>query len=96
MAPRNPKMLIDRLATHLTGASLMPVVAKLRDGPCAVTLNAGRVERIDIGGLEALLVLAKTQIERGHPFELDAPSHAFSEELAFYGVAPEQLKGPQT
>ena len=96
MAAPRPKLLIDRLPAHPSGAALMPVIERLRTGPHKVTLDASQVETLSPTGLEALLVIAATQEGRDDGFALQNASEAFLAELRMYGVRPEQLKGLPT
>lgn len=94
MAGQSPKTLIDRLPAHPAGSGIMAYVTRMRDGPCKITLDASQVEALTPSALEGLLVIAAEQRERGHDFALENASEAFMSDLALYGVAPEQLKGP--
>ena len=92
--PQKPKQLIDRLPKHFAGADMMPLVEKLRQGPCKITLDGSRVASFEATGLEALLVIAETQRSRGNDFAIENPSDVFLADLGLLGVEPDQLKGP--
>ncbi|MEM9349016.1 MAG: hypothetical protein AAGA47_02050 [Pseudomonadota bacterium] len=94
MAQARAKTLIDRLPAHACAAPLSTIIAKLRDGPYKVTLDASLVEGLEPADLEAMLVISQTQNARGDAFRLNSPSEAFLADIARYGVTPEQLKGP--
>lgn len=94
MVGRGPKKLIDRLPPHPAGDDVMAYIARLRDGPCAITLDASQIEAITPSALEGLLVIAKEQRTRGNEFALKNESEAFMAELALLGIEREQLKGP--
>ena len=89
-----PKKLIDRLPPHPAGDDVMAYIARLREGPCAITLDASLVEAITPSALEGLLVIAQEQRARGNEFALANESDAFLAELALFGIEGEQLKGP--
>ncbi|MEM9435968.1 MAG: STAS domain-containing protein [Pseudomonadota bacterium] len=94
MATARAKMLIDRLPAQPSAASLSAIITKLKAGPCKVKIDGSLVARLDPGCLEALLVIARTQCARGDAFRLEAPSDAFLEEIARFGVPADLLKGP--
>ena len=92
--PQKPKLLIDRLPEHFTGLDMMHLVEKLRQSPCKITLDGSRVASFEATGLEALLVIAETQRDRGNGFAIENPSDALLADLGLLGVEPDQLKGP--
>lgn len=91
---RGTKILIDRLPAHPTGAALMPLIEALRDSACEISLDASQVQRLDPTALEGMLVIAKTQAERGNSFEVDAPSEAYLADLALFGASHAALGHP--
>ncbi|MEM1101285.1 MAG: STAS domain-containing protein [Pseudomonadota bacterium] len=95
MASR-PTLLIDRLPEVATAASLLAIMEKLRRGPCSVKLEASRVTSLGASGVETLLVLTKTQRDRGDSLVLEAASEPFLASLAQFGVRPDELKSPAT
>jgi anti-anti-sigma factor len=66
------QLLIDRLT---------PLVCRQ-----SVTLDLGRVERIDAAGIAALIRLYCDACKAGHTFRVSKPSHRVSEILALVGV----------
>ncbi|MEO1796053.1 MAG: STAS domain-containing protein [Pseudomonadota bacterium] len=91
---RGTKILIDRLPAHPTGVALMPLIDALRDGPCEISLDASQVQRLDPSALEGLLVIARTQADRGNSFEVDAPSEAYLADVALFGASRAPLGQP--
>lgn len=91
MGAARPKLLIDRLAPFPSGCTLYAVVERLHSEAHQITLDASVVEALDETALEALMVIAAAQRERGNQFSIENPSAAFSADLTVFGVTPEDL-----
>ncbi|MEO0484309.1 MAG: hypothetical protein AAF092_00205 [Pseudomonadota bacterium] len=94
MAQPGTKLIIERLPKTPDYAALLPILERVSDGPCTVTLDGSRIADLPAPGLEALLVLAATQRARGDGFSMENLSEPAQADLALYGVTPEHLKGP--
>ncbi|MEM9855129.1 MAG: STAS domain-containing protein [Pseudomonadota bacterium] len=93
MARKRAKLIIDRLPPRVTADALEALLAALKEGPHRLKVEAKQVETIEPGGIEALLVLSKTQRARGDAFEIANASEGFLADTALFGVPPAYLEG---
>lgn len=82
-----PAKIIDRLSAVPDPNELAPIVAKLRNGSCNVTLDGALVERLNDPAFQTLAMVHKTQTQRGHGFTLQSPSDALMADLSLFGHA---------
>ncbi|MGR3435817.1 MAG: STAS domain-containing protein [Shimia sp.] len=78
--------VIERLPPRLTAEAMEPLVAHMRRTQAHLTLSGDRVEGLAPLELQALLVLARAQAERGHRFVLADPAPALVDGLAIFGL----------
>ncbi|WP_147124723.1 STAS domain-containing protein [Shimia ponticola] len=84
---KRPAKIIDRLSAVPNANDLAPIVGKLRNGPCNITLDGALVERLNDTAFQTLAMLHKTQTKRGDGFTLHSPSDALMADLALFGHA---------
>lgn len=86
--PAVPKVM-DRLAAVPAPDALAPLVTKMIAGPCHVSLHADRVTRVDTVALQLLLAMGAHQAAQACAFQIDAPSAAWTHDLALFGLSPD-------
>ncbi|MGR3466665.1 MAG: hypothetical protein ACU0CI_02200 [Shimia sp.] len=87
----SPPAVIERLPQPLSAAALAPLSQRVASAECALTLVADRIEGCGIAGLWPLLTIARTQHERGHPFQIEEMSTAFAADVNSLGVSASHL-----